>query len=125
MGLWDIAAADNADIVQDADGGFARPVTLQSPSGQTATLNALCNDIANTIDPETGAVVSGRYATVTLSWAGLQKADIGVPVAITKGRPWRVSFRGANGELKTYAVNEVPADDLGTITCRLKHLANP
>lgn len=125
MGLWDIAAADNAKFLQDATGGFARPVTLQSPSGQTATINALCNDIANTIDPETGAVVSARYATVTFSIVALAKAGIGTPIAVTSGRPWRVSFRGASGELKTFMVNDVPSDDLGTITCRLKLLKNP
>jgi hypothetical protein len=122
MGLWDIASADNAKILQDRDGGFARPVTLQNPEGQTASLNALCNDIANTIDPETGAVVAARYATVTFSWVGLQKAGLGRPVAITSGRPWRVSFSGADGELKTFMINDVPSDDLGTVTCRLKLL---
>lgn len=122
MGLWEIAAADNASILQDSRGGFARPVTLQNPAGQTASLNALCNDISNTIDPETGAVVAGRYATVTFSWAALEKAGLGDPVAITSGRPWRVSFRGADGELKTFMVNDVPSDDLGTVTCRLKLL---
>ena len=122
MSLWETATADNAQFLQDTEGGFARPVTLQNPAGQTASLNALCNDIANTIDPETGAVVSARYATVTFSWAALSKAGLGRPVAITSGRPWRVSFRGADGELKTFMVNDVPSDDLGTVTCRLKLL---
>ena len=122
MGLWEIAAADNARILQDADGGFARPVTLQSTTGQTASLNAVCNDIANTIDPETGAVVSARYATVTFAKPALVKAGIGIPVAVTSGRPWRVSFRGADGELKTFMINDVPTDDLGVVTCKLKLL---
>lgn len=124
MSLWEIASADNAQILQDTEGGFARPVTLQNPAGQTASLNALCNDIANTIDPETGAVVSGRYATVTFSWAALNKAGLGKPVAITKGAPWKVSFRGADGELKNFMINDVPSDDLGTVSCRLKLLQN-
>lgn len=122
MGLFEIAAADNAKILQDSDGGFARPVTLQNPAGQTASLNALCNDIANPIDPETGAVVAGRYATVTFARPALVASGLGVPVAITSGRPWRVSFRGADGELKTFMINDVPSDDLGTVTCKLKLL---
>jgi hypothetical protein len=122
MGLWEIAAADNAKFLQDTEGGFARPVTLQSPTGQTANLNALCNDIANTIDPETGAVVAARYATVTFAKPGLVAAGLGMPVAITSGKPWRVSFRGADGELKTFMINDVPSDDIGAVTCRLKLL---
>lgn len=122
MGLWELAAADNADILQDAEGGFARQVTLQNPAGASATVHAVCNDIANTIDPETGAVVAARYATVTFSWVALQKAGLGTPIAINSGKPWRVSFRGANGELKTFMIADVPTDDLGVVTCRLKLL---
>ncbi len=122
MGLWEMAAADNAKFLQDVDGGFARPVTLQSPSGTTAIINALCNDIANTIDPETGAVVAARYATVTFAKPALVAAGLGIPVGVNSGKPWRVSFHGADGELKTFMINDVPSDDIGAVTCRLKLL---
>lgn len=122
MGLWEIAAADNAQLLQEVDGGFARPVTLQSPSGDTAIINALCNDIANTIDPETGAVVAARYATVTFAKPALVAAALGIPVAVNSGKPWRVSFRAADGELKTFMLNDVSHDDIGSVTCRLKLL---
>lgn len=121
MGLWDLAVADNARFMQD-ESGFARPVTLQSPSGETATVYGLCHDISNTIDPETGAVVAGRYASVAFSHQALQKAGLGTPVAVTRGKPWCVSFTGANGETKNFVVNDVPSDDLGVVTCRLKIL---
>lgn len=122
MSLWDIATADAARIIQSVSGGFARPATFTDPAGNSATINANCQDISQSIDPDTGIMVSGRYATVVLSLAALHATGLGTPIGIASQstKPWLVSFAGADGIAKTFKVFQTSPDDNGLFTCKLE-----
>lgn len=93
-GLRELAESDLSFIMEDTTGGFAWPFTLTNPAGTSAALAGLTNDISALIDPETGALVTGRSATVTLRTSSIPDG-LGVPQGIpdASAKPWTVAFQ--------------------------------
>ena len=123
MSLRDQAAADLRVILEDSVGGFGWPITVTSPEGVTASLVGFSNDIAQTIDPETGIAVSGRSASIALAIASLTAAGLGLPRSIADGAryPWRVTFNDIGGTSHTFKVSEaMPDRAIGAVTCTLE-----
>jgi hypothetical protein len=94
MGLRAQAAADAKAILEDSTSGFGWPLTLTSPAGVATLLTGFATDVSESVDPETGIIVSGRQAAVTLSLLSLQVAGVPLPAAVNEKtrRPWRVTF---------------------------------
>jgi hypothetical protein len=122
VSLLDLAAADLRTIVEDASGGFAVPVTVIDPNGDSVVLNGLQNDVAYTIDPETGLAVSGRRVSVTLSLVSLEEAGLGQPCGIPdkSRKPWRMMFTAPTGAEQTFKVVDALPDKLGCLVCILE-----
>ncbi len=123
MGLRETAAADNRAILEDSAGGFGWPVTVRDSSGLEASLVGFSGDISQAIDVETGQLVSGRQAHVTLSLATLAAAGLGVPsgVAERDRRPWVVKFNDIAGESHTFKVSDARPDrTIGCVVCTLE-----
>jgi hypothetical protein len=124
MGLREQAAADARAILEDAAAGFGWPITVRDPEQRTAELVGFSNDIHQTIDPQTGMVVSGRLASVALSVAALTEAGFTTlpkSVAETSRFPWVVRFNDLSGRRHTFKVREANPDrGLGIITCTLE-----
>lgn len=122
MSLLDTAAADLADILSDADGGFAIPITIVAPDARTVTVNGIATDIGMTIDPQTGAVVSGRKASVALPIRLLDTAGIGQPCGVSdrNSPPWMVKFTLPTGGEQTFKVSSSEPDKLGCLVCFLE-----
>ena len=122
MGLREQAALDCIAILNDED-GFAFPITVTDPGGLSATLNGFSNDIAETIDPETGMAVSGRVASVALHMRDLAAAGFGIPQGITDESilPWVITFDDILGLSHTFKVQESNPDRaIGVVTCTLE-----
>jgi hypothetical protein len=122
VSLRELAAADLKLILEDTE-AFGWPITVTSPAGVTAALVGYSNDIALTIDPETGIAVSGRSASVALAMASLTAAGLGLPRAIAdvNSAPWLVTFNDIGGAAHTFKVSESHPDRaIGCITCTLE-----
>ena len=120
MGLRDIAEADLAVILEDNAVGPGWPITLTAPDGTTDALVGYSNDISQVIDPETGAIVSGRQASAALRISSILAAGFtGLPVAIADrtSKPWLVGFDDINGSPHTFkVVQSNPDRTLGLVT---------
>lgn len=122
MSLYDLAVADHARIVNDPM-GFSRLVTLTNPEGVSALVPAIVADIGQTVDPETGAVITGRRVTAQFLTAPLRTAGLGEPRAVADSgmKPWRVQIPDAQGILHSYKVREaMPDATLGRVDCLLE-----
>lgn len=108
MGLRAQAAADAKAILEDSVSGFGWPLTLTSPAGEATLLTGFATDVSESVDPETGVIVSGRQASVTISLLSLPELPTGV--AESTRRPWRVTFADVTLAALTWKVVEVLPD---------------
>jgi hypothetical protein len=124
MGLRDEQAAGAREFIEDAAAGFGWPIIVRDPEQRSAVLNGLARDISQIIDPQTGMVVTGREATVTLSIAALTAAGFStLPKAVAEGGrfPWVIRFNDTEGRRHTFAVREGrPNRTLGFVVCSLE-----
>jgi len=124
MGLRELAEQDLGVIIEDRARGFGWPISLTDPDGLTDdTLVGLSNDIAQTIDPDTGELVSGRLASVALRISSLYAAGFSLPrgVADTALKPWIVKFNDINGRPYVFIVRQSnPDHGAGVVVCILE-----
>jgi hypothetical protein len=122
MGLRDTAAADAIEIINDTiDGGDE--IFITSPTGVSETFRALTNDIAISIDPETGLTVSGRQCSAVVATADLAAVGFdGITgVADADAKPWVVLATDVNGVQGTFKVAETrPDNTIGLLTLILE-----
>lgn len=123
MGLRTMAEADLGHILEDSD-GFGWPITVTNPAGLVVpSLVGFSDDIAQVIDPETGAAVSGRMASVALRISSLMRAGLALPEAIADriSKPWIVQFDDINGNTHKFKVAQSNPDRaIGLVTCLLE-----
>lgn len=126
MGLLAQAAADLVSILEDVDGGFGTRVLLTSPSGASAELVGLMNDISQVIDPETGLLVSGRSSTLTLPLESIRAAGLPEPRVVQERAtdPWIVELLDGDVDQRRFVISGVRPDrsfggGRGAITCFL------
>lgn len=124
MGLREQAERDLSFIVEDADNGFGWSITLTDPSGHSAALVGLSNDIAQAIDPGTGMLVSGRVASVALRISTLKEkgfTELPKNIEDSSRKPWVVVFDDIGGESHKFKVCEGNPDrSIGLVTCQLE-----
>ncbi len=122
MSLWETRNSDAKAIVEDGS-AFARSITVTNPAGVSATLLGQVRDIAAQISPETGAVVSGRTASVTLSLVSLAALGLTLPKNIPDktSKPWVVQFPDAMGLIHVFKVSEtLPDVTFGVVVLKLE-----
>jgi len=117
MSLRSIAEQDLATVLEDPITGFGWPIVLTDPAGLTKPLVGHSNDISQVIDPDTGAAVSGRLASVVLRLSSIFNADdpgpaMAIPQGITNNaaKPWLVDFEDINGNPYTFKVKSSDPD---------------
>lgn len=123
MSLRQLAEADLSAILEDGVTGFGWPITVTDPKGRQAPLSGFSNDISQLIDPDTGVLVSGRLATVSLRIASLLAAGLTLPQGIADAtrKPWLIKFDDINGNPYTFKVAESNPDRaLGLVVCVLE-----
>lgn len=125
MGLREQAERDLGFILEDDKRGFGWPITLIAPNDVQARLIGFSDDISQIIDPDTGQIVSGRVASVSLRTSTILCAmpTSGFPRAIadeTK-KPWRVKFDDLCGQEYLFKVMASDPDrTLGLVVCMLE-----
>ena len=122
MGLKDIAAADARTILNDKVTGVAVSIIITDPDGVVGNLTGNSSDIAEVIDVDTGRMISGREASVTLVIADLTEKGLGIPenVQDDSKKPWLVDFDDVNGNSYTFKViRSSPDRTIGNITVHL------
>lgn len=122
MSLRALAESDLGLIMEDADGGFGWAVTLTNPAGTSEPMTGLSTDISQMIDPETGMLITGRSATVSLRLSSIPVAmgePEGVPDADAK--PWTVEFNDIGGTSHLFKISSAQPDRaIGTIVLVLE-----
>lgn len=151
MGLRAQAEKDLKFILEDATYGFGWPITITNPSGESISLTGFSNDISQSIDPETGILVSGQSASCALRIstiyelggclvtecgeplslcgepqmeAGNVKFGLPIGIADEDSNPWLATFADINGKSCTFKIQQTNPDrTLGIITCLLEDYA--
>ena len=113
MNLHDLARDDLAKIYAGND-----LIVVTSPEGRVETFVGIMNDIAQTIDPDTGHIISGRVISSSLRIDDFLRIGLKLPAGVVdqRQRPWLVSFKN-----ETYKVRQADQDrTLGLITLLLE-----
>lgn len=115
------AALDAQQIVED-QAGFGWPIKLTDPTGFSSGIKGLSNDIALTIDPDTGMLVSGRDVTISVHTRSLRTAGFSdTPKGVSQGTPWVVEFEDINGTQGRFKVVKTSPDrSIGLILMHLE-----
>lgn len=116
-----LTATDDLNKILESDFGW--PITITDPSDTTVELSGYSNDIAQTIDPDTGQIISGRIATIAFSLRALTDAGLGIPIGIEDNtiKPWRITFQDTDLVSYRFKVQSSNPDrTLGIVTCELK-----
>lgn len=109
MGLLDQIEQDNAVIIEDDEGGIARPVTLTDPAGPVYQVKGIVARIGTHIDPGTGLRVPGGQTEVTVRLSALNGA---IPV-----EGWTVATTDVTGAAVTGKAQMVAPDRMaGRVT---------
>lgn len=123
------AAADLQAILSDTANGFARALTVTPPVGAPVALTGLWTDVGMSIDPNTGMMVTGRKASVSIARAALRAAGLADPkgVADSASKPWVISYVELDGVTTTrWKVSDVAPDrGLDIVTCMLEKYVGP
>ena len=123
MSLRALAEADLQNILEDQSTGFGYGVTIINPDQAEFTMVGYTQDISQTIDTDTGQIVSGRLASVSLRESTLIQNNFSMPVGIVDQsiKPWIIKFNDINGASYTFKIVEANSDrTLGVITCLLE-----
>ena len=118
-----MAEADLGNILEDDLTGWGWAIELTNPSSKTETLTGYSNDISQVVDPDTGVVVSGRSASISIRIQSLYDKGLEIPRGIvdSSSKPWIVKFDDINGVAYTFKVAESNPDRaLGVVTCVLE-----
>jgi len=118
MGIVDQAIADIKSITTDAD-GFAVPMTLTAPTGETAEINGLHTDISLAVDTE-GAPVNSQQLHISFSEGALD--GLGYPLrnanGVVKLSGHKVTVANSTGTDHTYVISQwMPDETTGLILC--------
>lgn len=122
MGVREIAEQDLAVILEDREFGFGWDINVTDPAGLNDDFVGQSHDIAQSIDMETGQILSGRKAQVTLRISSLAAKGFTLPEGILEKtkKPWIIRFDDINGNPYNFKVKESKPDrTLGVVTCVL------
>lgn len=122
MNLRDLAEQDLGAILEDKSFGFGRDIKITSPDGVSVDFIGLTNDVALAVDPDTGMLVSGRTATISVYRRRLLEAGFEPKgVANASARPWVVEFADINGTTHKFKVTRADNDRaIGAVVMELE-----
>ena len=128
MGIREVAEADLAYILEDKVSGWGADVVLTSPGAVVyPAFVGFSTDISQAIDPQTGELVSGRTASVSLRISSLLTAgltELPRAMAKTTEKPWLVTFLDLQGASYTFKVAQSRPDRAaGLLVCILEAYA--
>jgi hypothetical protein len=123
--MGSLRALAESDLATTLEGDWQSPVLLASPDGLSKELLGQAGDVGATIDPDTGAVISGRTVHAALRISSIEAAgfkNLPEHVESLQGLPWLVTIRGLDGTDYPMAVRRSwPDRTLGIVTLSLEH----
>jgi len=125
MSLRETAAADLDVILNDID-DWAVDIILTDPSGVSLSMRGFSMDIGVSVDAETGQLVSGRSASVSLPISDILMAGMVLPTGSTdtSSMPFVVTFDDTDGmSYRFEVVSTQPDRTLGLVVCALSVIA--
>jgi len=126
MNLRQLAEQDMRAIMGDTTSGFGWPITITDPAGNSGAFTGFSTDISQVIDPDTGQVVSGRAASVSVPLGDFLAKGMAHPKggADSTSRPWVVQFDDINGTTHKFKVSDPNPDRaLGVVVLVLEAYA--
>lgn len=121
-----IEAESRLRRIHNDTGRFGWPFTLTDPNGVSKSLNGLSNDISAVYDPDTGMIVSGRSASISICIEDIKDAGFdNIPwgVADTTSKPWTVVINRVNYEGFKFKISKTMPDySAGNVICILEVL---
>ncbi len=124
MSLRQSVQSDLTAILNDSMSGFGWSITLTSPDGVVGDLTGISTDIGVSVDPDTGQVVSGRTASVSImsadiAAAGFESEPVGI--ADRSVKPWVVTFDDIDGfSVRFKVTRDIPDRAVGLIVLMLE-----
>jgi len=123
MSLRTLAEMDLGFILSDDVGGFATAIIIIDPMGMEFPFKGLSKDISQTIDPDTGLLVAGKTASVSVRLRDVQAAFLEIPRRITDeaSKLWRVVYTDIIGIQRVYTIRySMPDNELGNLVLVLE-----
>lgn len=124
MGLRQTVQCDLTSILNDSVSGFGWSITMTSPDGLVGDLTGMSTDIGVSVDPDTGQIVSGRTASVSIMIADIMAAGFdSEPVGIVDQsiKPWIVVFDDIGGlSFRFKVARDIPDRAAGIIVLMLE-----
>jgi hypothetical protein len=127
MNLRQQAAADLKAILEDSAAGFAVQVTVKDPYSRKAVVSGLYRDTDLGLDLQTNTVVMSHTASIVLSLATLNAAQMGGlrNVSDSEKKPYVVELVDQGGVSRKFKVSDTSIDELGAIVCFLETYQGP
>lgn len=123
-GLRELAAKHFRHFVEGDANGWRWPITLRTPSGNVVDgMYCFSNDIEAAIDPETGQLVSGRSATVSIPIQSLYDRGLALPKSVVDEdkKPWVIMFDDIHGKPHKFTVKQsLPDRTIGNLVLILE-----
>lgn len=125
MSLFEDAAQDYRDII-NSDIGASLDCTITPPDGVSEPFTCRMSDTAQTIEPGTNQVISGRQVVISVCLSDL--VDVGFEsirgIAKETEKPWIVEFDNAIGDSGKFKVSEsAPDRSLAMVTLNLEEIS--
>ncbi len=122
MSFRDDVEKDIQSVLEDDVSGFGNSITLIDPNGVSHDFKGYSADIAQTIDPDTGQAVIGRWNSVALMMSSVLSVFPSLPIGVMDEniKPWTLIFNSINGVTTKYKVMSTQPDrtvGVITITC--------
>ena len=122
MSLLNVAAKDARGIIESPRNA-SRDIKLIEPNGTEHSLTVGTRSISQSIDPDTGELVSGQFISITPSLLTLAERNISMPRNIQdhSENPWLVVMTNHITSLETTykVIHSAPDFTLGLIVCDL------
>ena len=124
MNIRELAELDLELTLEDNENGYGWPLRVTAPDSTFLDMFGQSGDIEAAIDPDTGQLVSGRVAHLTLRKKTLIDKFGEIPVAVNKNstnKPWVFDFDDINGVAGKFTVQKKLSDStLGIVNYLLE-----
>lgn len=124
MSILALAESD-LGLTLESPEDFGRSISLEDPSGNTATLDGQYGDISQITLLEDEIPVAGFKQHIVLRIASIRAAGLDDPTAVqnTNKNPWIIGVTDINGDVKQYKfMMTLPDNTIGVVVGELENL---
>ena len=127
MSILALAESD-LGLTLESPEDYGRSISLEDPSGNTATLDGQYGDIGQIMSLLEGEIPVGAFKQhIVLRISSIVAAGLDRPEAVqdTNKNPWKINVTDINGDTKQYKfMMTFPDNTLGVVAGQLENLEN-